>query len=110
MSVCTLPYLPLVIYGIWGTFQRGDARKRPASGMIALAATWHFAIRPLAFWAIIIATVSQVIRLVSKRPNPGVWRGWLAAAGIFAVLTVYTFISGPSAGSSPPLPSRFRAS
>ncbi len=66
MSVCTLPYLPLVMYGIWGTFRDGDVRS-VCFLAVALAAVW-LCHPPIAFWAIVVATLSQIVRLVSKRP------------------------------------------
>jgi hypothetical protein len=91
MSVCTLPYLPLVMYGIWLTFERRNSAS-VCFLAAALAATW-LCHPPIAFWATVIAALSQVLRLAGERRNPSVWRDWAVGALVFVALTGYEFIS-----------------
>ncbi|MSU69171.1 MAG: hypothetical protein EXS39_00025 [Opitutaceae bacterium] len=91
LSICTLPYLPFVMFGIWATFQRADVRSVCILA-VALAATW-LCHPPIAFWAVIIATLSQLIRLANAPRDPRAWRGWLAGAVVFVALTGYTFVA-----------------
>ena len=91
MSVCTLPYLPLIIYAIWRTFQCRDTFS-VCFLAAALAAVW-LAHPPIAFWLTIIAVLSQGVRLVYEIRHAPAWRGWVAGAVLFASLVSFEFIS-----------------
>ncbi len=91
LSVCALPYLPLVMYGIWHTFQHRNLRS-VCFLAAALAAIW-WCHPPIAFWATLIAALSQVLRIATESPSRRVWWHWFAGAALFAALTVGVFVS-----------------
>ena len=59
MSVCTLPYLPLLLLGIYRSRQPGQ-RAGAALIAVATAALW-LCHPPIAFWATIIAASSGTV-------------------------------------------------
>ncbi len=91
MSVCTLPYLPLIFFGIWRTFRDQDLRSMCWLA-VALAAAW-WCHPPIAFWAATIAALSQVIRLSGRVKSFQAWRDASAGALLFIALTLSTFVS-----------------
>lgn len=91
MSVCTLPYLPLIFFGIWRTFRDQDLRSMCWLA-VALAAAW-WCHPPIAFWAATIAALSQIIRLGRQVKTIRAWRDASAGAALFTALTLSTFVS-----------------
>lgn len=92
MSVCTLPYLPVVLLGL----QRSDREPGVRSFLllaVGMAALW-ICHPPIALWATVIVAGAQLPRLFS-RPKLDVpfLRAALVALGAFAVLTLFTFVS-----------------
>lgn len=91
MSVCALPYLPLVLLGLHRTFRDGDTASVCLLAT-ALAAVW-LCHPPIAFWLTLVVALGQLIRLGRAARNPKAWRGWLAGVGVFAALTAFQFTS-----------------
>lgn len=90
MSVCTLPYLPLVMLGTYRSYTEIGVRGVSLLA-VALAAVWTCH-PPIAIWCTLAAFLGQCPRLFSKVAlEPQAIRGWLAAASLFGVLTVFTF-------------------
>lgn len=91
MSACTLPYLPLVFFGVWRSFRAGSP-----SGVcffaVALAAVW-LCHPPIAFWLTLIVTLSQILRFGPELRRRETWIGWLAGGALFILLAGYVFIS-----------------
>ncbi len=91
LSICALPYLPLVMLGIWRTFQHQDTSSVCFLAAVLAAAWWCHP--PIAFWATVIAGVSQMLRLIREGGNVRVWQGWLAGTALFLALTISVFVS-----------------
>ncbi|HWA10163.1 MAG TPA: hypothetical protein VG838_11990 [Opitutaceae bacterium] len=92
MSVCTLPFLPLVMLGVFRSYT-GTGHGGFLLLAVGLAATW-ISHPPIALWCTIAVGVGQIPRFFSwSRPEPRQIRGWLVAGGVFAVLTLFTFVS-----------------
>ena len=96
MSVCTLPYLPLVMFALWRTFIR------PGTSSVcllaaALAAVW-LCHPPIAFWLTAICSLAQLSQFPAVFRRPGGWRSWLAGALLFAALTGFLFVSVATLG------------
>lgn len=97
MSVCTLPYLPLLILGLHRSLE-SDGRDGSLMMAVAAAALW-LSHAPIALWATAIAALGQLIRLAppyhaSARP----WRQWTLALAVFVSLSLYVFVSNVTLG------------
>ncbi len=91
MSVTTLPFIPLVLYGAWRTLHQGD--RTGVLIMVAGAAALWYCHPPIAFWCTLIAAITQLGRLVHEWRRAGLWLDWLIGAATFGVLTLYCFVS-----------------
>ncbi|HEX2855278.1 MAG TPA: hypothetical protein VHO24_18730 [Opitutaceae bacterium] len=91
MSVCTLPYLPLVLLALHRTFTRRDLPS--LCGLAAALAMIWLAHPPIAFWITLVAVFGQLFRLVREWRDVTAWKGWLAAGVLFGALTLGTFVS-----------------
>lgn len=91
MSVTALPYIPVCCYGAWRTLTKGDLR-----GVVIMvcgvAALWYFH-PPIAFWATLIAALTQLLRLPREWRERRTWVYWLTGLGIFGALTLFAFTS-----------------
>lgn len=91
MSLCTLPYIPLVLLGLHRTLLKSDI-----PGMVllsgALAAVWQCH-PPIAFWLTCFVALGQVLNLRASARGAALWRMWLGGAILFALLNAYLFTS-----------------
>ena len=91
MSVTTLTFIPLALYGSWRTLQQRDR-----TGMIILAASlaamWYCH-PPIAFWVTVMATVTQLVRLPGEFRESKAWRNWATGAFCFGILALFCFVS-----------------
>lgn len=91
MSVCTAPYIPLVLYCL-----HRNLELRTVGSMVRLAAAvailwWCHA--PIAFWVSGVVALGQLLRIGSPRGWPGLGREWVAGLATFAVLAGIIFVS-----------------
>ncbi len=93
-TAMTLPWLPLVIYGIIRTFQPDCGWRSFLLLGTALAATW-LAHPPVGFWTAVIVTVSQLLRLATagRWPTRRDLGGLALAAGACLLLCAGLFVS-----------------
>jgi hypothetical protein len=96
MSVTTLPFVPLLLYGAWRTLTKGDL-----SGMlvmVAAAAALWYCHPPIALWGTILAASTQLVRLMRDGRKLETWRNWLIGGVAFGVLSLYCFVSVETLG------------
>ena len=91
MSVTTLPFIPLLLYGIWRTLVKGD--RAAVLAMIAAAGALWYCHPPIALWGTIIAAISQITRLMRDGRKIQTWLDWLIGIGCFVGLTLACFVS-----------------
>jgi hypothetical protein len=91
MSVTTLPFVPLVLYGAWRTLTKGDLKA--VLIMVAAAAALWYCHPPIALWATIVAAITQLLRMVRDGGKLQTWRHWLLGVACFGGLSLYCFVS-----------------
>jgi len=91
MSGMALPWVPLAFAALVRSF---DDDSLGPQGVLAasLAALW-WAHSPIALWATAFAAVGELVRLIVRRPNRLGFARTAIAAGIFAALAAYPFVS-----------------
>ena len=91
MSVCTLPFIPIAMLGLFETTNGRETR-----GMVklaaALAALWACH-SPIAFWVSAVAAVTQLARLYRGASLKALAGNWLLGLIVFAVLAGGVFAS-----------------
>jgi hypothetical protein len=99
MSVTALPFVPLVLLGIWRSFEDGSPR---SLGFLAagLAAAWYCH-PPIALWLTVLAALSQAVRLGREGSSRRLFTGWLTGGGVFLALTAGLFAGVFTAPSAP---------
>lgn len=91
MSVCTLPFLPLVMFATWQTFNRpGTTSTCLLASTLAMVWLSH---PPIAFWLTVIIAPSQLLQLPDLIRQRRAWQSWLAGAVLFGALTAFLFVS-----------------
>lgn len=103
MSWMTLPFLPVIAYGIVRSYAEDDyaAWFAIAAG---LGGTW-LAHAPIAMWMTAIAGVAQLARLLFVHRTTASWKRALAGGGLLLALAQYPFVSNyllQMPGSPPP--------
>ena len=96
MSITTLPFVPVLLYGVWRTLTKGDLKG--VLIMVAAAAALWYCHPPIALWGTIIAAIAQIARLSRDGGKLETWRNWLIGAACFGVLSLYCFVSVKSLG------------
>lgn len=91
MSITTLPYLPLLLYGVWRTLTKGD--RAAVIALVAPAAALWYCHPPIALWGLIIAALTQFLRLGRDGRKWQTWLDWLVGAAVFGGLTLAAFVS-----------------
>lgn len=91
MSWMTLPFLPLIGYGIVRSYEEDDY-----AAWLAIAAglggTW-LAHAPIAMWMTAIVGMAQLIRLFFVHRTAESWKRALVGGGLLLVLAQYPFVS-----------------
>jgi len=91
MSGMALPWVPLAFAALVRSFD--DESLRPQAVLAAsLAALW-WAHSPIALWVTAFAAVGELVLLLVRRPNRIGLARTAIAAGIFAALAAYPFVS-----------------
>ncbi len=96
MSVTTLPFVPLLLYGAWRTLAKGDLKA--VLIMVAAAAALWYCHPPIALWGTVLAAVTQLVRLGRDARKSQTWKHWLIGAACFGVLSLYCFVSVETLG------------
>ena len=96
MSVTTLPYLPILLYGAWRTLTKGDLKGTLI--MVSAAAALWYCHPPIALWGTIVAAITQLVRLARDGGQMRTWQHWLIGLGFFGILSFYSFYSVLSLG------------
>ncbi len=96
MSVTTLPFVPLLLYGAWRTLTKEDLGGLLI--MVAAAAALWYCHPPIALWGTILAASTQLVRLGRDGRNLAAWRHWFIGACCFGVLSFYCFFSVETLG------------
>lgn len=91
MSVTALPFVPLLVYGIWRTLAKGD--RASVLALVAPAAALWYCHAPIALWGTVAAAVAQLVRLPLHGLKRQTWLDWLIGAGVFLGLTLAIFTS-----------------
>jgi len=91
MSGMALPWVPLAFAALVRSFD-DDGLGPQAVLAASLAALW-WAHSPIALWATAFAAVGVLVRLIDRRPGRLGLARTAIAAGIFAVLAAYPFVS-----------------
>jgi hypothetical protein len=108
MSVMTLPYLPLAVYGLWRWWGRsenpegGNILTEAAWLALPLAATW-WCHPPIALWLTALVAPVVGLRLACHWRDRRLWLTAATAAGLFALAAGYVFVS-VAVLATPPTP------
>lgn len=91
MSWTTVPFLPLVFYGVVRSFNRDDTASMLFIGG-ALGVVW-WGHTPVAMWTTMFVGGAQIARIVIRRPDAAGWRRLALCAGVFMLIAAYPVVS-----------------
>lgn len=91
LSITTLPFVPLLMYGAWRTLTQGDLKA--VLIMVSAAAALWYCHPPIALWGTVVAAITQFVRLFRDGKKRETWRQWLIGACVFGLLSSYCFVS-----------------
>ncbi len=95
MSMTTLPFVPIVCYGLWRTLQ--DDRTSIAWTVLPLAAVW-FSHPPIALWLTFAAVAEHATIGFRRWRDPSLYRWWGKGLALFVMAGGYTFVSVATLG------------
>jgi len=95
MSMTTLPFVPIVCYGLWRTLQ--DDRTSIAWTVLPLAAVWYCH-PPIALWLTFAAVAAHATIGIRRWRDPRLYRWWGKGLVLFLMAGGYTFISVSTLG------------
>jgi len=91
MSWMTLPFLPLVVFGLVRSYSKDDVIAWMAMA-VGLGGTW-LAHAPIAMWMTAIAGATQLVRLLLVDRTSGAWKRATAGGLLLLALAQYPFVS-----------------